>query len=331
MRLRGILACCLASLALAALLSLFVLDRPLSQGRLRAALAAGPARAAELPGPRLIILAGSNGPYSHSCAVLEARLGLPCVNAGVAVGIGLDHLFALWERELRPGDVVYMPMEPAQYARGRLATAGGADAGMLARHDRATLWQLTPERWAGALFGQDLAGLALGLAEPALHAAGLRPRAEAVRFDARGDAVGHGPERAARAALAAMQVVLPTPERLRAGHGARLIGAFTRRMTARGVRVIGGPAVGFDDLPLDAARLEAMADAFRAHGGAFVLPEGAGRYPRAWFFDGPEHLAEPGQRLHSARVADALAPLLGAAWAEAGGVKQSVAGAWRPD
>jgi len=51
-----------------------VVDRPLSLGVLRLELLQKTARLAALPSPKLVILAGSNGPYSHSCVVLSAML-----------------------------------------------------------------------------------------------------------------------------------------------------------------------------------------------------------------------------------------------------------------
>ena len=91
-------------------------------GFLRPEIDAKLARGAAVGSPKLVILAGSNGPYSHRCETIEPMLGLPCVNGGVAVGIGLDYLFTRWERRLHPGDVVYLPMEEAQYSRSRAAT-----------------------------------------------------------------------------------------------------------------------------------------------------------------------------------------------------------------
>jgi hypothetical protein len=74
-----------------ALLFGFLLDRPLALGYLRQQIDAKLARAAAIDQPKLVILAGSNGPYSHRCETIEPILGMPCVNGGVAVGIGLDY------------------------------------------------------------------------------------------------------------------------------------------------------------------------------------------------------------------------------------------------
>ena len=115
--LRRVVLPCLASLLVYAALFGAVLDRPLSLGMFRQLIDAKLARGAATEGPKLVIVAGSNGPYSHRCEIIEPLLGMPCVNAGIAVGIGLDYLFARWRPLLHRGDVVYMPLEEAQFVR----------------------------------------------------------------------------------------------------------------------------------------------------------------------------------------------------------------------
>jgi hypothetical protein len=102
-----LISACLASLLFYALAFGFILDRPLSLGYLRQQIDAKLARAAAIEQPKLVILAGSNGPYSHRCEIIEPILRMPCVNGGVAVGIGLDYLFARWQKALRSGDILY--------------------------------------------------------------------------------------------------------------------------------------------------------------------------------------------------------------------------------
>src|SRR5208282_6036211 len=149
---RRLVCAALASLLLYGVLFGAVLDRPLELGFLARQLDDRLARAATIHGPKLVILAGSNGPYSHRCEVIEAMLGLPCVNGGVAIGIGLDYLFTRWRARLHAGDVVYLPMEQEQYAAGRSATSLGPDAAIMFRHDWTTLAALAPKRWLAALF-----------------------------------------------------------------------------------------------------------------------------------------------------------------------------------
>lgn len=218
-----------------------VADRPLAYGFLEQQIDAKLRRGASLHGPKLVILAGSNGPYSHRCETIQPIVGMPCVNGGVAVGIGLDYLFARWKKLLHRGDAVYLPMEEAQYARSEAATAVGPDAAIMFRHDWGILSDLPVNRWLGALFSFDLRFAVMALIEHGLMAGGFRdPRAEATgRMNAWGDHVGHV------AALGDPEGVAVHPphvtaREMRAGFGAKVIGAFVRWGEAHGVRIIGG-------------------------------------------------------------------------------------------
>jgi hypothetical protein len=173
----------LLSLLLYVGIFVFLADRPLSLGILRLELLQKTERLRQLPSPKLIILAGSNGPYSHSCEVIGPILDLPCENAGIAVGFGLDEIFARYAAYISAGDIIYMPMEFQQYTASRGSYATGPDGAMLIRHDRALLMRLPPDRTIGALLCCDLKDLleasiemplaALGVMDPSLIPADL--------------------------------------------------------------------------------------------------------------------------------------------------------------
>ncbi|MGC8477881.1 MAG: hypothetical protein ACP5NP_16135 [Acetobacteraceae bacterium] len=317
-----LLAACLGSLALYFTLFGLVLDRPLAYGFLRRQIDMKLARGAAILGPKLVILAGSNGPYSHSCAVIQPILRTPCVNGGVAVGIGLDYLFARWEPLLHPGDTVYLPMEEAQYVRTRSATMMGPDAAIMFRHDWATLARLPPDRWLGAAFSFDLRYALMAPIETALVAAGFHdPRAAAEGWTNRfGDHVGATLALAApyRPVLARAHPFHATPAAIRGGYGTRLIVAFLRWCRAHGVRAVGGLPTEFADDPMPPATRAAIRAVYRAHGAAFVETPGRSLYPRRDFFDTPDHLAEPFQHRHSVAVAHALLAL----WRTEGGFRR---------
>ena len=304
-------AACLASLLLYLLLFAVVLDRPLAFGLLRQELDARLARGAELRGPKLVILAGSNGPYSHRCETIEPILHLPCVNGGVAVGVGLDYLFARWEPLLHPGDTIYLPMEEAQYVRDRAATMMGPDAAIMLRHDRATLLKLPPDRWAGAMFATDLRGALMAVIEMALVAGGFHdPRAAAEgESNAWGDHVGHTAALGmpSQTVLAAARPRHASAAAIRAGYGTSLIARFAAWARARGVRVVGGLPTEFADAPMPDATLAAIRAVYLAQGADFLVLPNYSRYPRSAFFDTPDHLNEAGQIAHSIALAKALA------------------------
>jgi hypothetical protein len=311
---RKLVVACVASLLVYALLFASVLDRPLTLGFLRLQLDAKLQRGASITGAKLVILAGSNGPYSHRCEVIEPLLGLPCINGGVAVGIGLDYLFARWEPELHPGDTVYLPMEETQYTRGRLASALGPDAAIMFRHDWATLAKLTPERWAAAAFAFDLRALLMSLIEQALVAGGFHdPRAEMTgSTNAWGDHVGHTATRgaASRGLLAILVPQHATAEEIRDGYGTELIAGFLAWAASHCVRVIGGVPTNFDDAPIPDATVAAMRSVYLGQHAQFLELPNESRYPRAAFFDTPEHLNELGQVSHSVMLARELAKML---------------------
>jgi hypothetical protein len=307
---------CLVSLALYALLFASVFDRPLSLGFLHKEIDTKLARGAAIHQPKLVILAGSNGPYSHRCEVIQPIVGMPCVNAGVAVGIGLDYLFARWRPLLHSGDVLYLPMEEAQYATSRAANALGPDAPIMFRHDWRTLAMLPPDRWAGAFFSSDLSDGVMAVLEEILAATGFHdPRAAVTGTTNRwGDHVGHTLALAAasRAVLAAAVPVHATATAVQKGYGTELIAAFVRWATARNIRVIGGLPTEFADSPMPDTTLTAIHRVYLANGGGFLELANDSRYPRADFFDTPDHLSEPFQILHSRMVGAALASMIGA-------------------
>jgi hypothetical protein len=311
---RRLLVACVASLLLYAATFGLVLDRPLSLGFLADQIDLRLDRGATLAGPKLVILAGSNGPYSHRCEIIEPILRRPCVNAGVAVGIGLDYLFARWRPLLHPGDVVYLPLEEAQYTRSSAAAAVGPDAAIMWRHDRGTLAQLGADRWLGALFAFDLRAALDSLAEMGLVAAGFHdPRAATVgASNAWGDHIGHTPALGAVDApiLAASRPWHASPDQIEGGDGTVVVRTFLAWAQAHGVRVIGGLPTEFADAPIPPATIAAIGRVYRDAGAGFLLLPNHSTYPRLAFFDTPEHLNEPAQIAHSRILAAALAPLL---------------------
>jgi alginate O-acetyltransferase complex protein AlgI len=309
------ISACLSSLAIYGLAFAFVLDRPLTLGALRARIEANLAYGATIHQPKLVILAGSNGPFSHRCETIAPMIGRPCVNAGVAVGVGLDYLCARWKRILQPGDMVYMPLEEAQYIRPHATNDLGPDAAIMLRHDRTTLLGLPLHRQIAALFASDLRAAVMSVLETALASNDFNDPRVATNggYNEYGDHIGHTAAKAVlnQPTLAAISPFHPTGAQITAGYGSALVVAFLRWAEANGVTVIGGLPAGFIDSPLTPDELNAIRAVFRDHGAEFLeTPEGD-RYPRTAFFDSADHLNETSQISHSVAVAAALERLMG--------------------
>jgi hypothetical protein len=313
---RRIVLACIGSLLLYGVAFACLLDRPLTLGVLRSHIDANLARGSTIAGPKLVILAGSNGPYSHRCEMIGPLIGRPCVNAGVAVGVGLDYLFTRWKPLLRPGDIVYLPLEEAQYGRQRQVSDLGPDAAIMLRHDRATLWQMPLRRQVAALFSSDLRGAVMSLLETTLLHTGFQdPRIAAEgSTNACGDHIGHtiALGAASRSALLTETPFHPSAAQINGGYGTVLVRAFLSWAKAHQVRVIGGLPTGFADSPIPDDSLAAIRAIYADAGATFLELPNRSRYPRSAFFDSPDHLNEPAQIRHSRAIALALLGLTGA-------------------
>lgn len=307
---RRILLACAASLVLYVVAFGSLLDRPLTLGMLRTRIDTNLARGAAVTVPKLVILAGSNGPYSHRCETIEPIIGRPCVNAGVAVGVALDYLFTRWQPLLHAGDMVYLPLEETQYPRSHAATDLGPDAAVMLRHDRAMLWGMPFRRQVAALFSSDFRAGIMSLLEMALFYGGFHdPRAAASgSTNAWGDHVGHSVALGAadRSALAAEDPFHPSGEQIRSGYGTVLVTGFLRWAGEHDVQVIGGLPTGFADRPIPDDSLAAIRAIYHDQGAGFLELPNRSRYPRTDFFDTPDHLNEPTQIRHSVAIAHAL-------------------------
>ncbi len=280
---RRLLGCALLSVALYLALFGLVLERPLSLGPLRLELAQKTTRLAALPSPKLVILAGSNGPFSHSCAVMGQMLGLPCENAGIAVGIGLDEIFIRYAPALHSGDVLYMPMELQQYAMTAAQYRALVDGEFLLRRDRSVLAQLPPGRILGALFCCTLEDALEALAEMPLAAAHTQtPQSLLAReYDTQGDRVDNDLAQADKALLSGPAREGPSAQEIETGYGTRLIARFVKQERAKGVRVIGGWPVDFDDARISPGTRAAVR---RIYGAEFLSLQGEKSLSASGFF-----------------------------------------------
>jgi hypothetical protein len=297
---------CLASVAAYLCLFVFLLEKPLTLGVVPAMVEHKRAYAAALRSPKLLVLGASNARYSHRCETIAPALGLPCANLGVAAGLSLEYLRAEFEPVIRPGDVIYMPLEYGWYRDWPLAPI---ERTIWVSTNRRALLALPAPDIARALFQFDLKFAISALAEMALARSGFRTRTGVRTLNAQGDETGHTAERAGayRAVVAASPGEIPPLAEVRSAVNAPAqLRGFLDWARAQDVRVIGGLPTTFDDLDVPAALVEHIRRTFEEAGHAFVALPNRSLYPRGCFYDTHYHLHEGCQREHSARVAAAL-------------------------
>jgi hypothetical protein len=257
--------------------------------------------------PRIIILAGSNGRYSHRCETIEEVYRVSCTNMSVHVFISLQWQLARLQSLLSPGDLLYMPLE--YRAPNDDPEAVGEEAYYVARFASAELKYLSWRQRLAVLFYFDLRDLLSALTEMALRQIGVAPPYSVVELTPQGDERGHTAAKAAtyKRDLGRWQ---PSIEAAKDDRRWTDVLEMLRWGAAHGVRVVGGLPTVFDGVEIPQELVDALVSRFRAAGGCFVVLDNKSRYPRSSFYNTGYHLNEEAQILHSQSVGRSLIDIL---------------------
>jgi len=313
----------LIALSIGLFLAVFsFVQRPLVVGEIQKNLDYKLAYARSLGSPKIVILAGSNGRFSHRCEQLTQATGMPCVNASVGVGIGLDFQLDQWRPLLARGDVVYMPLEYSQYRFNNAEMHGGLQNALMVQSQPAYLWSLDARRIAAAYGSFDLQFLIHGLGEMALDQRGFRRRSSTDSLTPQGDESGHTAQlgRAYEGFLRATAATIGSgystvPER---SDTIQILERFLGQARLDGVSVIGGLPSVPDSIAVEPRDIERLRRLYEGQGQRLIVLPNESRYPLSCFFDTLYHLNEGCQQSHSAAVGEALRGALASGDAVAG-------------
>ena len=89
----------------------FVVHKPLTIGVMKDYFSEKLGYLSKIHGRKIIILAGSNGRFSHRCETIENETGIPCSNMSIAASISLDYQLDKIKPHLSAGDLIYLPLE----------------------------------------------------------------------------------------------------------------------------------------------------------------------------------------------------------------------------
>ncbi len=309
-----VICACVASVMLYLILFNFVIKKPWSLGFVVDMYRNKVAYSNSIEGPKVIILAGSNGLYSHRCETIEKEIGVPCVNASSTAGFGIDFHLEKVKEFARPGDVVVMPLEFGAYAADDETISNSAVNPFVIEYDRELLWRFSLKRAVSALFYFDLKFLFSGLSEMVLSKVmsnGSTWNAESLTDQ--GDVKDHtfGKAQAHRNKITAASQSGPDAAGLKkTSLGKRLLSEFFRWAKRRNITVVGTLPTTFKDVPLQDKALSDIGDLYREAGHLFMVLPNRSQYERDCFYDSLYHLNEPCQIIHSAELARALTNLL---------------------
>lgn len=289
-----------------------VLHRPLTIDEIGGYIARKQAILAAVPSPRIVVFAGSNGRFSHSCAEITAQTGVRCVNLSYAATVSNRFQLDAYSAALHAGDVIYMPLEYRDERSAANAQVG--DEGLYLMHaDPRRILQLYD--WRGvihAAFNFDFLALVSSIGEMALDRAGVRRRFTLATMNAVGDETGHSAAKALgyRGFVASLPAIAVEARDYADARDMAPLASELARLQSRRVIVVGGLPTVPDDTRIDPQAVALLARLFESHGGCLIVLPNASRYPRTAFYDTNYHLIEPYQHRHSALLAPKLAAIL---------------------
>jgi len=294
---------------------LFLVDKPLTIGSIGGIFEKKYDYLESITGNKLIILAGSNGRFSHRCETYEqvTNSGLPCANLSVTANLSLDYQFDLLTPYLEPGDIVYLPLEYGALAGDREQMRSGVELPYVVSNDHEYLFQMSVDRLLDALFYFDLRYFFSGLGEMTLQTLGIQRRFNLDTLTKQGDESTHTPEKGLvyRDMLMTTKWEPPGEEDFSEGsYKANIVSDFLKWAKENNVSVVGGLPTTFDDQPIPETLVLSICEFFKRNGQDFLLFENRNQYPRENFFDTPYHLLETYQIEHTKLITARLDDML---------------------
>lgn len=256
---------------------------------------------------KIVVLAGSNGRFSHRCEEIQRVSGIACANLSISADLDLLWQFHKYSAGLEKGDLLYLPLEyrSAKSGNESVRPKSGGEAPYIIAYDKSDLLKYTPMQAVDAIFNFNIKFFLSAVGEMVLSSAGKERRFSLKTMTVNGDEQGHDSSRAQPYVQFVSAAKTPEANVFPAWLEGELIQIFDE-LKGRGVIVVGGLPTTFDDVVLSNDVVSARRAAFVDRGQCFIVLPNFSLYPRREFYDTPFHLREEAQIEHSR----ALAPIL---------------------
>lgn len=257
---------------------------------------------------KIIILAGSNGRFSHSCEVVERLTNIACVNVSISADVGIKYLFYKMRDHLIEGDLVYMPLEYRNHQRINEDNVSG-EALMAFYHDKSTLFKLyTPNGLIRTYFLFDIRFLLSSVGEMLMKFNGVQRRFSLNSINNYGDEIGHESYsgRSYKNYIKQIGPIEIDVESYRNEKYWKDINEVVMGLIEKKIKVIGGLPTTFTDTNIQPEVIQYLQSFYLTRGACFFSLKNNSLYPRESFFDTYYHLNLEGQQLHS----ENLSPIL---------------------
>jgi len=290
-------------------LFIFVVHKPLTEGIKQGYFQKKISYLMSINSKKIIVLAGSNGRFSHRCETIEVETGIPCVNMSIEAGFSLYYQFEKIKPYLKTGDLVYLPLEYNKFAESRIDALTGSEIPFIVAYEHDYLLKLNMEKQIYSMFYFDLKYLISCLGEMILNKIGVKRRFTLDTMTVNGDESTHNREKAKsyKAYIDNIKWTAPPVETFdEKSFGALILTDFMKWATANDVTIVGGLPTTFNDSPIPDKLTNNLYQFYKKNGHYFLVMQNKSQYPRDYFFDTKYHLAEEYQIIHSKMIANFL-------------------------
>ncbi|WP_417493721.1 hypothetical protein [Maricaulis sp.] len=265
--------------------------------------------AAQIDGPKLIIISGSSGNLGYSAEQLSEALGVDVVNMASHAGLAVPYFAYLATRNAAPGDVVVLPLEYEAYSRDKLTSLtavvdferGLGLFGFLEPRERVEYLRAFPVGELLSVAGQFLAGEQFDIPDSGYWRFGV---------NAYGDLDLPGPSRTdALKALGSAREA--EDERLfLARPAARYLTALRNELNSRGVQLILTQPPLHEFSTLSRGAISNLASQLEEQGLEYHYLFNDNRVPADMMLDSRYHTGASGRRVATARLALVLCDIV---------------------
>ncbi len=309
MKIKHIILAIFISCALFILIFTYIVHKPLTIGVMKEYYVVKLSYLSNTRGNKLVLLAGSNGRFSHRCETIEKYMDIPCVNMSITANISLDYQFKVLRPYLKEGDIVYLPLEYGALRGTKDDLMSGLELPYIAAYDHGSLFRMDYSRIVQAIFYFDLKFLLSGLSEMLLQKLGVQRRFNIKTLTANGDERNHSEKNSLqyREYLNNLNWKPPTLKDFNEkSYKTSIVRDFLKWAHANNIHVYGGLPTTFIDEPIPLGLIENMRNFYLEEGHDFLVFDNKSQYPRKDFYDTAYHLNESRQISHSRIVAKTL-------------------------
>ena len=253
--------------------------------------------------PKVVILAGSNGRYSHSAKEIGRALGMNAVNLSVSANVSLDWQLDEMKKYLSSGDIVIMPLEFGSYNRSKKSSYSAEESLAMLMFDKDRYGDFPLERKIRTFARADFQHLSNSIVENIMTMAGMERRED--EQNEYGDQINHTKEKAkdyeAYLNDSAKKDVDDTLDK--DSFTAKKIADFLRWAKEHGIVVFGAYPTMPDTWKVPEKLLDDVKNLYISNGQRFINTDNRSKYPIGAFYDTPLHLNEENQIRHSKAMA----------------------------